>query len=99
MAAADVGDQRAALELVDDAVERRQPLGDQVRVVAGPEEPLAALVHVVDVLVPAEPVAAARLLDDLRRVDHRAERDLEEPRQVRGAVESVSATVCSGGSV
>ena len=60
VAAADVGHRRAALELLDDAVERRQPLGDQVGVVPGPEEPLAAVVHVVDVLVPADAVAAAR---------------------------------------
>ena len=54
MAAADVGDARAALELRDDAVERRQPAADQVGVVAGPEEALAALEDVVDVLVPAD---------------------------------------------
>ena len=86
MAAADVGDRRAPLQLGHDPVERGQPLGDQVRVVAGPEEALTALVHVVHVLVPAEPGAAARRLGDLRRVEHRAQRDLEEPGQVGGAV-------------
>ena len=86
VAAADVGDTGAALELLDDAVERGQPRRDEVGVVAGAEEPLAAVVHVVDVLVPAEPVAGARGLGDLRRVDHRAERELEEARQVRRAL-------------
>ena len=99
MAAADVGDARAALELLDDAVERRQPRADQVGVVAGPEEPLAAVVDVVVVLVPADAGAAADGLGDARRVEHRAERDLEEAGQVGGAVSSVSATACSGGSV
>ena len=87
MAAADVGDERAALQLVDDAVERGQPLGDQVGVVAGPEEALAALVDVVHVLVPAE---ARRRCGPPRRSCgesmHRAERDLEEPGQVGRAV-------------
>ena len=86
MAAADVGDAGASLEPLDDAVERRQPGADEVRVVAGPEEPLAAVVDVVVVLVPADADAAAGGLGDLRRVEHRAERDLEEPRQVGRAV-------------
>ena len=62
--------------------ECRQPLGHEVRVVTGAEEALAALVHVVGVLVPPQPVAAACLLHDLRRVDHRSEGDLEEAGQV-----------------
>ena len=45
---------RPGLELLDDAVERRQPRRDQARVVAGAEEALAALEHVVVVLVPAD---------------------------------------------
>src|SRR5207244_6171038 len=56
------------------------------RVVAGPEEPLAALVHVVNMLVPADAIAGASSLDDLRRVQHRAERDLEEPREIGRAL-------------
>jgi hypothetical protein len=43
-------------------------------------------VDVVDVLVPAEPVAAPDDLGDAGRVENRPERDLEEPGQVRGAV-------------
>ena len=72
--------------LADDAVERGQPRADEVRGVAGPEEALAAVVDVVDVLVPADAVAAAHGLLDPRRVDHRAERDLEEAGQERRAV-------------
>src|SRR5204862_184200 len=47
VAAAHVRDGRAPLELLDDAVERGQPGGDQVRVVARPEEALAAVEDVV----------------------------------------------------
>ena len=86
MATADVGDAGPALEPLDDAVERGQPRLDEVGVVAGAEEPLAALVDVVVVLVPAEPVALTSRLGDALRVDDGAERDLEEPRQVGGAV-------------
>ena len=86
VAAADVGDERAPLQLVHDPVEGGQPRADQVGVVAGPEEPLAALVHVRHVLVPAEPGPGARRVDDVRGVGHRAEGDLEEPGQVGRAV-------------
>ena len=86
MAAADVGDAGAALQVLDDAVERGQPGRDEVRVVAGPEEPLAAVVDVVVVLVPADSGAAACGVGDPRRIEHRAERDLEEPGQVGRAV-------------
>ena len=99
MAAAHVGHGRAALELLDDAVERGQPVADQVGVVARPEEALAAVEHVVVVLVPADARRRSWPLGDARRVVHRAQRDLEEAGQVGGAVSSVSATACSGGSV
>ncbi len=86
MAAADVGDGRAALQLVDDPVERRQPIGDEVRVIAGAEEALAPDVDVGVVLVPAVAGPAPRGLQDLRGVVHRPERDLEEAGQERRAV-------------
>ena len=62
MAAADVGDPGAALEALDDAVERGQPGRDEVGVVAGAEEALAAVVDVMVVLVPADagPACARR---------------------------------------
>ena len=41
---------------------------------------------IVDVLVPSEAVAAARRLDDLRRISHRTECYLKEPGQKRGTV-------------
>jgi hypothetical protein len=86
VAAADVGHQRAALQLLHDAVERRQPGGEQVGVVAGSEEALAAVQHVVVVLPPAEAGAALRHVGDVRRVEHRPDGYLEETRHVRGAV-------------
>ena len=79
MAAADVGDAGASLEPLDHAVERRQPGTDEVRVVAGAEEPLAAVVDVLVVFVPADAGAAADGLGDPRRVEDGADRELEEP--------------------
>ena len=76
MTAADVGDPGARFELLHDPVERRKPGGDQVRVVAGPEEALATVEDVVVVLVPADAVAAARRLGDARRVGDRVEDNL-----------------------
>ena len=66
MAAADVRDRGASFELLDDAVERRQPFREQVGVVARPEEAFAALEHVVVVLVPPEPLAALGGVGDPR---------------------------------
>ncbi len=63
--AADVGDLRAALQLLLDSVQGRNPLGDEVRAVAGPEESLGATEQAMVVLVPTHPLAAAKRLDDL----------------------------------
>jgi len=54
VAAADVGHLGAPFELLQDAFERREPGGDEVGVVAGPEETLAAGEDVVAVLMPAD---------------------------------------------
>ena len=54
--------------------------------VARAEEPLTADVHVGVVLMPAVAGAAARGIDDVLGVVHRAERDLEEAGQERRAV-------------
>ena len=53
--------------------EQRDPFGNEVRVVAGAEEPLGALEEIVVVLVPADAGAALERLADLRFVtDERA---------------------------
>ena len=86
MAAADVGHARARLELLDDAVERRQPRLDQVGEVAGAEEALGALEQVVVVLVPAEALAAAEALGDVRLVLDDRREQLEGAGDEDGAV-------------
>ena len=85
VAAADVGDLAARLELRRDAVERGDPLGEQVPVVHRAEEALTAVVDVGVVLVPADAVAVARRLVDALGVVHGAQRQLEEAGQVRRA--------------
>ena len=62
-----------------------QPGVDEVGAVGRREEPLAPVVDVDAVVVPAEPAAAAGGLDDAVGVGDGAERDLEEPRQERRA--------------
>ena len=86
MPAADVGDERALLELRLHAVECGDPRVDEVRVVARPEEPLAPDVHIGVVLVPAVARAAARGIHDVLGVVDGAEGDLEEAGQERRAV-------------
>jgi hypothetical protein len=75
------------VELGRNAVEGREPVGDQVGGVPGPEEALAAREHLVVVFVPADARAAAERLGDLVLRPQRAERELEragcEDRPVR----------------
>ena len=58
MAAANVRDLRAALELFEHAVERRQPCADEIGAVSGPEEPVDAARHAVAVIAPVQALAA-----------------------------------------
>lgn len=57
MAAADVGDAGAAFELLDDAVERGQPLVDNVGLVAGPEEARDGAEYAAGAVAPADATA------------------------------------------
>jgi hypothetical protein len=97
VAAADVGDPGALLELCDDAVERGQPRVDEVGVVAGAEEALAALVDVMVVLVPAEaaPVRAASVIRGESSTEPSA--FWNSPGRYAGLSSSQNATACSGG--
>ena len=81
MAAAEVGHPRTALQLGLHAVECRDPLGEQVHEVAGPEEPLAAGEDVLVVLVPAVAGAGPEGVLDLGERLQRAQRQLERARQ------------------
>ena len=85
-AAADVRNPCADAELLLDAVKRGDPGGDQVGVVAGPEEPLAAGGDAQVVLVPAESCAAAEALLDVRLGLDRGHGQLERAADKRWAV-------------
>jgi hypothetical protein len=77
VAAAEVGHARTGLELGLDALERRDPLRDDVGDVARPEEPLGALEEVVVVFVPAEALAGAEALGDVGLILDERARELE----------------------
>src|SRR5690606_33094176 len=62
--AAYVGDRGAGGELVEHPVECGQPLGEQMCVIGGPEEPFAPDVHVRIVVAPADTAAGAGGLED-----------------------------------
>ena len=85
MAAADIGDACAAGRACRRRRRGRAAILHQVRVIAGCEEPLTADVYIGAVLVPADPVAGARGVDDAVGVDDRAVQDLEQPAHERGA--------------
>src|SRR4029453_17886401 len=65
--------------------ERRNPACDEVRRVAGAEEPFCAMKQTVIVLVPAHPGAGAKGIDDLRDGATGGGRDLEAAGNERGA--------------
>ena len=77
MAAADVGDARAALQLRLDAVERRDPGADQVAEVARAKEALGAVEQDRILVAPVEPAAGAEGLRDARLGLHRRGDHLE----------------------
>jgi hypothetical protein len=86
VAAADVGDDRAGLQLLDHAVERRQPVGDQMGAVVGGERPLRAVEQVVVVLVPADAAARLKALGDPLPAVDGGDRALDHPREVERAI-------------
>lgn len=59
VAAADIGDARAALEFLDHAFQRGQPGVDQVGLVAGAEEAFGAAEQALAVVVPGDAPARA----------------------------------------
>ena len=69
MAAADVRDFGAALELLLHPLEGRDPLLDEEGGIAAAEEPLDAAEQALMVLVPADAVAGAEGRGDLRLVE------------------------------
>ena len=83
MSAANVGHRRTALELRRHAVERRQPFGDKVVTIAGPEEPFGATEQAAMVLMPADTTPGAERLLDARRCPERRLGNLEEACQKR----------------
>ena len=73
-----IADAQAELARRVEALLGRQRLLEPVNTVTSYSTPRRLAVHVVGVLVPADSVAGASRVHDLRRVDHGAERDLEE---------------------
>ena len=86
MAAPDVGDPGTGAELGLDTVEGREPAGDQIGGVPGPEEALTAREHPLVVLVPSDARTGAKRLDDLLLRPQRAERELKRARREDGPV-------------
>jgi hypothetical protein len=63
MPASDVRDARATLELLHDAVERGQPRGHQIRIVAGTKESLGAVKKTGMMLTPFHAFSAFKVFD------------------------------------
>jgi hypothetical protein len=80
MTAPDVGDPGPPIELRYDAVQRREPCGDQVSCVGGPEEPLGAVEQRVIMLVPPDPAAASERGSDFGLIAGDRHRDLKRAR-------------------
>ena len=99
VAAADVGHLGAALELGHHAVERRQPLRHEMRLVAGAEEPLDAAEQAVAVIAPADALAGLEGLGELRLVGEDGGERVEAAGHVDGLSSSANTAACSGDSV
>jgi hypothetical protein len=68
VAAADVRHPTAALELLLDALERRDPVAHEMRPVARPEEALGAMEEPVVVFVPTQAAARSERLGEFSAV-------------------------------
>ena len=86
MAAADIRDLGAALELVDDAVERRQPLLHQLVLVGGAEEARGAAEQAFGAVVPADALAGPERFRDFRLVQHEGRHHVADRAHEIGAV-------------
>ena len=87
MAAADVRHFGSALQLVDDAVERRQPGANEVRVIARAEETLGAVEEALMVLTPLHAFPRPEIVEgpiaDVKQIAHDRVRAGQVDRAVR----------------
>src|SRR3546814_7084663 len=91
MAATDIGDAGASFELGLNPVERRNPLRDQMRGVARPEEALGAAEQAGIVLMPADAPTRPERLRDLRLVAEHASDEVERAGKESRSAEHTSA--------
>ena len=85
MAAAHVRHGRAALQFLDNSVERREPFIHQMGRIAGAEEPLGAAKEAGAVFMPADAAAGSERLGDLRLVLEHGREHIEAAGQEGGA--------------
>src|SRR5208282_2718460 len=86
LAAPNIGDARAGLELSLDAVQGRNPGTDEVCCIAWPEEFLASMKHIFIMLIPTHACAGSEGLGNPGNCGQRAEGQLESARKISGTV-------------
>ena len=86
MPTADVGDSRAALKLCHDAVERRQPGGHEVGLIARPKEASGRAEQTLRLIAPADALASTERRFDKRLVFQHDRRHIEGGLQIDGTV-------------
>src|SRR3984885_16031398 len=86
LAAPNIGDARAGLELGLDAVQGGNPRTDQVCCIAWPEEFLAAMKHIFIMLIPTHACAGSEGFGNPGNCGQRAEGQLEGAGKISGTV-------------
>src|ERR1700687_3783181 len=86
LAAPNIGNTRAGLELSPDAVQGRNPRTDKVCCIAWPEEFLAAMKHIFIMLIPTHACAGSERLGNPGNCGQGAEGQLEGSRKVSWTV-------------
>ena len=98
--AADVGDDRAELELRRDAVQRRQPGADKIVMISNPEEASGRAEQTLRLVAPADAFARSKRGLDFRLVvqhdRHHVEGCLHDSTRLSGSANTIA---CSGGKV
>src|SRR5260370_34724247 len=86
LAAPNIGDARAGLELSLDAVQGRNPRTDKVCCIAWPEEFLAAMKHIFIMFIPTHACARSERLGNPGNCGQRAKGQLEGAGKISGTV-------------
>lgn len=95
MTASNIRDVHAAFELLDDALQGRQPGVDQIGIVAWTEEPFRTAKQTRAMIVPPDAIAGRNACLTFSSSSHSADRNSNAPAMKAGLSSSANTSSCS----